>query len=178
MSVTKQTYDFTVQRVVISSSKPVKAVMAALNSELNVEKSGMFLMRLLAVAKTRAELYQGITAMTEGKRDFLLFAAGSQAQWMNMYLSPEPNFRETIVYTIGNPLSAQELLKHDMAAGLAIPLKLLLQETESGGSKILYDLPSSIILAGGQPNAELKAALDVTDRQFEALVRIVLDNAN
>ena len=71
MSVTKQTNTYTVHRVVVSSPKPIKAVVHDLDVELNVEKSGVHLMIKLASVNTRKDLEQAINGMTEGKRDFL-----------------------------------------------------------------------------------------------------------
>lgn len=71
MSVTKQTLTYTTQRVIVSSPKPIKAVIVALSNELNVEKAGFNLMQQLAAARTRGELEKAINGMTEGKRDFL-----------------------------------------------------------------------------------------------------------
>jgi hypothetical protein len=70
-AVTKHTYTYHAQRVVLSSPKPLKAVISALHAELNAEKAGMTLMRILATAKTREDLEKGVNGLTEGKRDFL-----------------------------------------------------------------------------------------------------------
>ncbi|KAI0697435.1 hypothetical protein BC835DRAFT_1413671 [Cytidiella melzeri] len=177
MSVTKQTYGHHVQRIVLSSQRPFEAVISALNTELNKDNASPSISRVLARAKTRAELEQGVRALTEGKRDFVLFAAGSHSKWMNTYYAGERMFPQTVVFTIGNPLLAKDVLRHDMAAGLDLPPKLLVQETESGGTMILYNLPSSFLPAGdGQPNSEMKVALEDLDRKFEMLARKVLSD--
>lgn len=97
---------------------------------------------------------------------------------MEAYFNHERKFRETVVYTIGNPLLAAGILQNDMTAGLHIPPKLLVQETENGGTRIVYDLPSSVMGAGGPCNAEMKAALEDLDRKLELLVNKVLTVGN
>ena len=97
---------------------------------------------------------------------------------MTAYFNQERKFRETIVYTIGNPLLAAGILKHDMSAGLDVPPKFLVQETENGGTRIIYDLPSSVMAAGAPRNAEMKVALEDLDKKLEALVNKVLTIAN
>ncbi|KAI0697434.1 hypothetical protein BC835DRAFT_1338064 [Cytidiella melzeri] len=97
---------------------------------------------------------------------------------MDVYYAGEQKFRETVVYTIGNPLQAKDVLKHDMSAGLDIPPKLLVQEMDNGGTSILYDLPSSVMLGGKKPNPEMKAALESLDSKFEMLVNKVLSVGN
>lgn len=69
--INKEAFDYTVRQVVLSSPKPVKAVIAALESELNAEKAGVGLAQVFATAKSREDLENGIGALTEGKRDFL-----------------------------------------------------------------------------------------------------------
>ena len=83
------------------------------------------------------------------------------------------NYKETIVFTFGNPLIAKEFLKHDLSYGLHVPPKILVQETENGGTRILYDLPSSII-PRGTASGEAKAALLALDDKLERMVRRVL----
>ncbi|KAI0090554.1 hypothetical protein BDY19DRAFT_935805 [Irpex rosettiformis] len=178
MPITKQTNAYTVHRVVISSPKPINAVLRDLNFELNEEKAGIHLMMKLASAASREDLETAINGMTEGKRDFLLFASGSHSRWMEAYSNHQLKFRQTVVYTIGNPLLAAPVLKNDMTAGLDIPPKLLVQETDNGGTRIIYDLPSSIMAAGAPRNAEMEAALDKLDKKFELLVNKVLTVAN
>ena len=72
MSINKQTFEYTVRHIVLSSPKPVKAVISALEHELNAEKAlAVGVMQMLATAKTREDIETGIGALTEGKRDFL-----------------------------------------------------------------------------------------------------------
>jgi uncharacterized protein (DUF302 family) len=97
---------------------------------------------------------------------------------MRAYYGDEHEFRETVVYTIGNPLIAKDILKHDMSAGLDVPPKLLVQEMDNGGTRILYDLPSSVMPAGGPPSAEMKAALESLDSKFELMLNRVLTIGN
>ena len=61
---------------------------------------------------------------------------------------------------LGNPLIAVTMLKHDLTAGLAVPVELLLLEKKEGGVDLIYQLPSALL-------AGLVAELD---RKFERLV--------
>jgi Domain of unknown function DUF302 len=47
-------------------------------------------------------------------------------------------------YEIGNPLTAERMTRHVLAAGLYAPLRVALYEDESGQAIFEYDLPSSL----------------------------------
>lgn len=71
-------------------------------------------------------------------------------------------------YEIGNPLTAERMTRHDLAAGLYAPLRVMLYEDKSGKAIFEYDLPSSlfgqfgderITQVGRELDAELETAL-------------------
>lgn len=94
--------------------------------------------------------------------------------WLNVYhatITPQ-----TAIYTIGNPLIAQSILKHDLDAGLHIPPRLLVQEKPEGkGTRVMYQLPSSIMVLPGSENTGLKELAEGLDRKFEALMRKITE---
>ncbi|KAH8102074.1 TT1751-like protein [Cristinia sonorae] len=175
-TITKTLVPYSAQRVVITSPKPIKDVLDALDKEVNKEGAGVNIMRLLATAQSKEEIEKGMKELTEGKRDFVLFAAGSHSRWLSAYFNGARKFPEAHVYTIGNPIIAQTMLQQDLTAGLHVPPKLLVIEAEGGkGTSVVYDLPSSVVLVGsGLLNAELKKSAAVLDEKFEKMVRKVL----
>ena len=71
-------------------------------------------------------------------------------------------------YEIGNPLTAERMTRHQLAAGLYAPLRVILYEDASGRAIFEYDLPSSLFdqfgdervaQVGRELNAELETAL-------------------
>jgi uncharacterized protein (DUF302 family) len=52
--------------------------------------------------------------------------------------------RKAVQYEIGNPLTASKMTRHQLAAGLYAPLRVLLYEDQEGGSVFEYDRPSSL----------------------------------
>ncbi len=52
-------------------------------------------------------------------------------------------------YEIGNPLTAERMTRHALAAGLYAPLRVMLYEDESGKAIFEYDLPSSLFIQFG-----------------------------
>lgn len=90
-----------------------------------------------------------------------------------MYLGSE-DVPEMHVYTIGNPILAQSILKHRPISGLYVPLRLMVmgRYTDSNlGTILVYDLPSSMIATDDR--GELRAAAEVLDRKLDELVREV-----
>jgi hypothetical protein len=71
-------------------------------------------------------------------------------------------------YEIGNPLTAERMTRHHLAAGLYAPLRVILYENGRGRAFFEYDLPSSLFgqfgddrvtSVGLELDAELEAAL-------------------
>jgi uncharacterized protein (DUF302 family) len=71
-------------------------------------------------------------------------------------------------YVIGNPLTAERMTRHHLAAGLYAPLRVILYEDKDGHAIFEYDLPSSlfgqfgddrITSVGLELDAELETAL-------------------
>ena len=51
---------------------------------------------------------------------------------------------KAIQYEIGNPLTAERMTRHRLAAGLYAPLRIILYEDERAQAIFEYDLPSSL----------------------------------
>jgi hypothetical protein len=50
------------------------------------------------------------------------------------------------MYTIGNPLIAWTMIKHDLGVGLNVPVRLMIYEDAGSGTvRLAYDLPSSLM---------------------------------
>jgi uncharacterized protein (DUF302 family) len=72
------------------------------------------------------------------------------------------------MYTIGNPLIAQTMLEHDIAAGLNVPVRLMIYEDAvSGTTRLAYDLPSSLM--SGLQNEKVAGAAKKLDAKLIAL---------
>lgn len=76
-----------------------------------------------------------------------------------------------VQYEIGNPLTAERMTRHVLAAGLYAPLRVLLYEDAEGRVLFEYDLPSSLF---GQFGDERVAAVG---RELDAELEAVLTAA-
>jgi len=76
------------------------------------------------------------------------------------------------MYTIGNPLIAQTMLRYSIAGGLNVPIRLLIYEDKpSGTTCFAYDLPSSLMSVLENP-AIMEAARKL-DAKLLALAKLV-----
>ena len=70
--------------------------------------------------------------------------------------------RNAIQYDIGNPLTASKMTRHRLPAGLYVPLRVILYETDAGGVFFEYDKPSSLLGQFDEEHvAEIARGLDV-----------------
>src|SRR5215469_14558312 len=69
-------------------------------------------------------------------------------------------------WILGNPLMAITMMRHDLTAGLRVPVELLLVENESGeGSTVIYALPSSLMVI--EPNLARPPAARALDYDLD-----------
>jgi uncharacterized protein (DUF302 family) len=77
--------------------------------------------------------------------------------------------RNAVQYEIGNPLTASKMTRHQLAAALYAPLRVVLFEDEQGRGVFEYDRPSSLFgQYGDERVTEVGRYLDVT---LEAALR-------
>ncbi|KAI0357709.1 TT1751-like protein [Trametes cingulata] len=174
--MSKRVVEYTGRRIIYETPLPFAEVAARLERELNKPAGGAAVSRVLGSAKTRDELERGVEALTHG-RDFVYFGEIAHHRWLNTYKGSSDT-PQTAVYTFGNPLIAQSLLQRELAAGLHVPPKLLLLEnTDGGGSCVIYDDPASILPLPSRDGAideELKEAAELLSSKVERLVKIVV----
>ncbi|HWC84816.1 MAG TPA: DUF302 domain-containing protein [Pseudonocardiaceae bacterium] len=72
-------------------------------------------------------------------------------------------------YVYGNPIVAETMLRHDLRAGLQVPLSIMIREDDDGHARVSYDLPSSAM--GFIDNPDLAEAAMALDARLTAFVR-------
>jgi uncharacterized protein (DUF302 family) len=116
--------------------------------------------RLLSPEAARAKL-----ASFVGPVDFVLFQKLDHGA---VVASLYGRRARAMTYVFGNALIAVEMTKHDLRAGLHVPLRLFVEEIAEGRVRITYDLPSSLIAPLGS------AAADAVARELDAKVERLL----
>ena len=153
---------FTVHHNEHVSSRPFEEVVNAFESAVgSVEDTGF--PALLASTKS-AEEFETSVHSREGTSGFMRFLTVDHGAWLaRIGLNAKAR-----MYTIGNPLIARTMLKHDIAAGLNVPVRLMIYEDAvTGTTRLAYDLPTSLM--SGLQNEKVAAAAIKLDAKLIAL---------
>lgn len=77
-----------------------------------------------------------------GPSGFTRFLTLDHGDWLKLYGQDA----KVVMYTLGNPLIAITMLRHDIRAGLNVPVRLLIYRDEaSGTTRLAYDVPSTLM---------------------------------
>jgi uncharacterized protein (DUF302 family) len=153
---------YTVRHVEYVSSRTFDEVVQEFETITGGLEEGGFASELAASAD-RAD-FEGRMHSYEGNSGFMRFLMLDHGQWLKLYgIGARCRF-----YTLGNPLIAQTMLKHDIAVGLNVPVRLVIYEKQ-GKVYLEYDLPSSLM--GRLKNEEVSAAASRLDAKLEQLAR-------
>ena len=153
---------FTVRHNEHVSSRRFEEVVSAFESAVgSVEETGF--PALLASSKS-AEQFETSVRSREGTSCFMRFLTVDHGAWLAR-IGLKAKAR---MYTIGNPLIARTMLEHDIAAGLNVPVRLVIyEEPASRTTRLTYDLPSSLM--SGLQNEKVTAAAKKLDAKLIAL---------
>ena len=137
--------------IVIKSKKPFAAVRNAL--EQSVPRLDAEVPALIAGGDT-----ERLRQRLEVAADLSIFLQFDHGALLRLYGKP----RKAVQYLIGNPLTASTMTRYGLAAGLYVPLRVILYETDDGGSCFEYDLPSSLLGQFGDDRiTDVARSLDV-----------------
>jgi uncharacterized protein (DUF302 family) len=104
--------------------------------------------------------FEGRTKQTLGPSGFTRFLTLDHGKWLTFLGQPA----KFIQYIIGNPLIAITMLRHDIEAGLDVPVRLAIYEHPDGETRVVYNTPSSLM--SSIDNAKLKAAAEKLDTKL------------
>src|SRR6266446_4859710 len=153
---------FTVHHNEHVSSRSFEEVVNAFESAVgSVEDTGFAV--LLASTKG-AEEFESQVKSRESTSGFMRFLTVDHGAWLTR-IGLKARAR---MYTIGNPLIARTMLEHDVAAGLNVPVRLMIYEdAASRTTRLAYDLPSSLM--SGLQNEKVSSAAKNLDAKLIAL---------
>jgi hypothetical protein len=122
-----------IAHVTIDSAKPSAAVRASLESLVPpIDKEIVMLMSDGITDRLRQRL--------EAAPELSIFLKRDHGALLGLY----GHSRDAVQYEIGNPLTASTMSRYELAAALYAPLRVVIYEKDDGGSRIEYDLPSSL----------------------------------
>ena len=153
---------FSVQHCEHVSGRSFEDVVAAFEAELGSVEGGDIIRREVAAATSQADFETRIRAYA-GRSGFMRFLTNDHGAWMSR-VGVQAKIR---AYTIGNPLVAQTMIRHDPGVGLNVPIRVLIFQTPSGEVRLAYDLPSSLM--SRLHNDDVSAAALKLDAKLRAL---------
>jgi uncharacterized protein (DUF302 family) len=152
---------YPVQHVEHRSERSFEEVVATFEAATGDIQDNAFA-KELAASKDQQD-FEGRIHGYEGSSGFMRFLMLDHGAWLALY-GDQVKCR---LYTLGNPLIARTMLKHDLRVGLNVPVRLIIYETEAGETRIAYDQPSSLM--SRLDNPEVAAAASKLDAKLYAL---------
>ena len=99
-----------------------------------------------------------------GASGFTRFLTVDHGDWLSLYGSSQ----RARLYVIGNPLIAITMLRHDIGAGLNVPVRVYIYRDDTNGTTCFeYDQPSTLM--SGLANKDVTAAAERLDAKIAAL---------
>jgi uncharacterized protein (DUF302 family) len=99
-----------------------------------------------------------------GPSGFILFGSFNHGAWIKKVGIR----RKALRLIVGNTTIAITMLRHDLTAGLFVPVELILVEEDHGHCSLTYVRPSSLMVV--ETNDALLAAATQLDAKLQALV--------
>jgi uncharacterized protein (DUF302 family) len=158
---------FTAEYVEFLSDRPFPAVIEAFESSTGNFESGA--LRMAALTAQTKESFEEQVRAQESTTGFMRFLTTDHGGWMRKFEGATTQAR---MYTIGNPLIARTMLRHDMATGLNVPVRVCIFEDAHKKTHFAYHLPSSLMSVYG--NTEVMQACEALDAKLEHLATSVL----
>jgi uncharacterized protein (DUF302 family) len=108
----------------------------------------------------------------QGAQDLMIFLALDHGRALTMVHQQA----KAVQYLIGNPLTAIQMTRHELAAALYAPLRVLVYESANGDCIVEYDQPSSLF--GQFENPEVHRVGMSLDRKLAAVLQRAAELAN
>ena len=150
-------------RVQVATTRPFDEVLNRLRREVGSAPAAE-----LEAARKRsrtADEFAREVNQRVGPSGFVLFFEIDHGSWIGKFGIQ----RKALRWILGNPLIAITMLRHDLQAGLFVPVELyVVEQDDDAGATVSYVVPSSLIAIGD--NRELREAAEALDRKLEDLV--------
>ena len=144
------------------SAKSYEEVVSAFEAAVGDAEHGE-VVEALKAADNAGDWERAVTALF-GTAGFVRVFALDHGRWLGFY-GTKAKARK---YVYGNPMVAETMLRHDLRAGLQVPLSIMIWEDADGHARVSYDLPSSVMSFIDHP--DLAKAASALDAKVIALV--------
>jgi uncharacterized protein (DUF302 family) len=150
-----------VEHIQIDSDKPFCEARTALEKLPKFDDGIRALLHYGEIARANAELKK-----IQGDAGLVIFSVATHGGWLQI-LSGN---RNAVQYVIGNVLVSTQMTRHELAAGLYAPLRIMLYENKAGTATFEYDRPSSLF--GQYGNKSVTAVAKELDQKiYDALIQ-------
>jgi hypothetical protein len=170
---TRKEDSFTGSRVTITTPLSYSTVIDRLDSSIGLQSTAGWpqITKYLESGSATKEGFVTTASRFIGAEHFMIFWEMEHSLWTPLYgISQGRKIKRVVV---GNPMSAATVMKHDLKAGLAAPVELLIIEVE-GGTEVVFQLFSGLTAGvGGVENEELRKAALNLDGKVQGLVDFI-----
>ena len=169
------------ERLIFRSSVSYATAESRLRSSSQTSHEG-FTDKKLSQPTNRESFEAGVHAQV-GPHGFMYCNEYNHGRWLPFYQPPtvkvtesngEKRYLRCNRFILGNPLIAITMLRHDLDAGLSVPVELYLAEEADGGVRIVWYKPASLIAGYEGAKQELVDAAEALSAKLEGLIRWVL----
>jgi uncharacterized protein (DUF302 family) len=155
----------TITRTIRFIPKPFNRVLAKLQSSIKqpTPTPGFSILNHLDSKNS----FEAATNKALGPHGFMQFAQWDHGSWMHLY---GVHGKQVTRIVFGNPQIAITMLRHDVTAGLFVPVEALLVERLDGkGTDVVQIKPSTLIAGADGSSEDLREAARVLDEKLEKL---------
>jgi len=152
--------NFRVEHIRIDSDKSYCEARTALEKLPRFDDRIRALLHYEEFARVEAELKR-----IQGDAGLVIFSIATHGDWLQI-LSGK---RNAVQYVIGNVLVSTQMTRHELAAGLYAPLRIMLYQNKAGTATFEYDRPSTLF--GQYGNESVTAVAQELDQKiYDALI--------
>src|SRR3546814_12818568 len=96
---------------------------------------------VVAAGATTQPEFEAAFRLREGSSGFMRFSVIDHGRW----LAVMGRQAQALMIVLGNPLIAWTMLRHDVAAGLNVPVRLSIHEAPEGKTRVSSGMPTSLL---------------------------------
>ncbi|KAK4960429.1 hypothetical protein LTR10_003325 [Elasticomyces elasticus] len=165
-NIKEDTYSIT--RITRTIPKPHSEVLAKLQSSIKQDAEGLSILSSL----DSKESFEKATNALLGPHGFMQFQQFEHGSWMHLYGVHKGQQATRIIF--GNPQIAVTMLRHDVTAGLFVPVEAYIIERADGkGTDVVQVKPSTLIAGAEGSHEALKQAAEILDAKLDQLWQFV-----
>ncbi|KIW21462.1 hypothetical protein PV08_02042 [Exophiala spinifera] len=185
MPLTTQVQAVSVDRLTYRSTIPFEAAESRLRSSIQKDPRWSQFQDKPGSRPADRESFEAFITAQVGPHGFMYFNEYNHGAWLPLYDPPTIKAADAnggtkklraVRFILGNPLIAITMLRHDLDAGLSVPVELYLVE-EANGTRVVWFRPSGLVAGYEGAGVELVEAAKALDAKLEKLVRWVLSES-